>query len=365
MGVNKPNAKLMKKYFLILIAASFYLHACKENEFEELGKESIAATKVLENSKWIRLPDYEYDGSSGSFIDPNGYAFAVGDKGYISGGNFDVNAFVEFNTTSKQYTVKSKIPLDFVTGLASFSIGTMGYVGSGTAMAGGGELYGLTDFFQYNTQTDTWGRKARLPQSLSGAVGFSINGKGYIGVGMIDTVKNNEFGVFETYYYPSRILYEYNPTSECWIKKADFPGDPRIEAVAFTIGDKAYVGTGLKFGRTGALKDFWEYDPKVNKWTRKADFPGASRYDAAGFSVGNKGYIGTGESYRASGPNIFHKDFWEYDPSLDCWQQTEDFPVGGRTQTIYFSTKSKGYVVGGNAEDILYHNALWEFDPSK
>jgi DNA-dependent RNA polymerase auxiliary subunit epsilon len=45
--------------------------------------------------------------------------------------------------------------------------------------------------------------------------------------------------------------------------------------------------------------------------------------------------------------------------------QTDNFPVRERTQTIYFNTKSKGYVVGGNAEDILYQNALWEFDPLK
>ena len=355
----------MKKYFLILIAAGFYLQACKENEFEKVGKETITATKAQENSKWTRLPDYQYDGSSGNWLNPNGYAFAVGDKGYISGGNFDLNAFVEFNTTCKQYTLKSQIPLNFATGLASFSIGPMGYVGSGTGLAPGGELYGLTDFFQYNTQTDTWVRKARLPQSLSGAVGFSINGKGYIGVGMIDTIRKSESAPLETFYYPSKILYEYNPSSDCWIRKADFPGEPRIEAVAFTIGDKAYVATGLKFGRTGALKDFWEYDPKFNKWTRKADFPGTARYDAAGFSVGNRGYIGTGESYRTSVPNIYQEDFWEYDPSKDSWQQTEKFHLGGRAQTIYFSTKSKGYVAGGNALDIAYYNDLWEFDPSK
>jgi hypothetical protein len=52
------------------------------------------------------------------------------------------------------------------------------------------------------------------------------------------------------------------------------------------------------------------------------------------------------------------KDFTEM-------MQTDNFPVRERTQTIYFNTKSKGYVVGGNAEDILYQNALWEFDPLK
>ena len=57
-----------------------------------------------------------------------------------------------------------------------------------------------------------------------------------------------------------------------WIELSDFEGVARSGAVAFTIGDKAYVGTG--YDGTYWLKDFWEYDPLLNNWTRKADFPG-------------------------------------------------------------------------------------------
>ena len=77
-----------------------------------------------------------------------------------------------------------------------------------------------------------------------------------------------------------------------WIELSDFEGLPRTDAVAFTIGNKAYLGTG--YDGTDRLKDFWEYDPLVNQWTKKTDFPGAARNGAVGFGTNSKGYIGTG-----------------------------------------------------------------------
>ena len=48
-------------------------------------------------------------------------------------------------------------------------------------------------------------------------------------------------------------------------------------AVAFSIGSKAYIGTGQD--DSSYYKDFWEYDPATDTWTQKADF-GGDRRDA-------------------------------------------------------------------------------------
>ncbi len=42
-----------------------------------------------------------------------------------------------------------------------------------------------------------------------------------------------------------------------WYSLSDFEGVPRSDAVAFTIGDKAYLGTG--YDGSDRLNDFWEY----------------------------------------------------------------------------------------------------------
>src|SRR4030095_11534791 len=78
-----------------------------------------------------------------------------------------------------------------------------------------------------------------------------------------------------------------------WTQKADFGGTGRHGAVGFSIDGKGYIGTG-SIGRLHYVKDFWEYDPLTNAWTQKADFGGSGRWLAVGFSIGSKGYIGTG-----------------------------------------------------------------------
>src|SRR6266446_4455264 len=79
---------------------------------------------------------------------------------------------------------------------------------------------------------------------------------------------------------------------DTWVQKTDFGGIARHGAVGFSIDSKGYIGTG--YDGTNFHEYFWEYNPVTNAWTQKADFGGEARADAVGFSTGNKGYIGTG-----------------------------------------------------------------------
>src|SRR4051794_36719899 len=79
---------------------------------------------------------------------------------------------------------------------------------------------------------------------------------------------------------------------DTWTQKAGFGGTARNLAVGFSIGNKAYIGTGT--AANGLTNDFWEWDQSTNIWTQKANFDGTARSGAVGFSIGTKGYIGTG-----------------------------------------------------------------------
>jgi len=140
-----------------------------------------------------------------------------------------------------------------------------------------------------------------------------------------------------------------------WIELSDFEGVPRSDAVAFSIGNKAYVGTG--YDGSDRLNDFWEYDSQLNNWTRKADFPGAPRNGAVGFGTDTKGYIGTGYS----GVNRL-KDFWEYDPTTNTWRQIADFGGTARYGAVAFAINNKGYV--GTGDDGNFLKDFWEYDPA-
>ncbi len=140
-----------------------------------------------------------------------------------------------------------------------------------------------------------------------------------------------------------------------WVKRSEFEGNSRTEAVSFTIGDTAYIGTG--FDGTNRYVDFWAYDPVKNFWLQRAQFPGKARNSATGFTVGTKGYITTGYD----GLNRL-ADTWEYNPATNSWTQKADFAGTARYDAVGFGINDKGYVTTGF--DGGYTKDLWEFTPT-
>ena len=228
-------------------------------------------------------------------------------------------------------------------GATSFSIGSKGYIGTG--VTGNGNV---KDFWEYDPSTNTWTQKADFGGSARyGATGFSIGGKGYIGTGVTGNSNVRDF-------------WEYNPVLNAWTKKADFGGVARELATGFSIGSKGYIGTGF-VGSNVFAKDFWEYDPLTDIWTQKADVGNAERYAAVGFSIGNKGYIGTGQ-VAFNGGSYLAKDFWEYNPASNTWNQKADFGGAGRNFATSFSIGTKGYIGTGRVSTST--KDFWEYNPS-
>ena len=228
-------------------------------------------------------------------------------------------------------------------GAISFSIGTDGYYGFGF---GGGLYYEpYNDLMKINLENQTLTQCAELPDTArENAIAFSINGKGYAGLG-------NYGGIFFF-----RDLYEYDPANDEWTKKSDFPGLLQVDLFYLTINNKAYLGFGdiINYGP----HEFWEYDPEKDKWTRKADYPGdmGSR-GVTGFEYDNNGYIGLGRTLMDQ--NL--KDFWKYDPVTDTWSRLADFPGSGRTYAVSFSIDKFGYLgLGASSSGSL--NDFWRYD---
>lgn len=144
-----------------------------------------------------------------------------------------------------------------------------------------------------------------------------------------------------------------HPTPDSWVQRANAGSTPRNNAVAFTIGNKGYIGTGGNAGNI--LKDFWSYDPLTNTWTQLADFGGPARWNALGFAVGDKGYIGTGTLQNGS----WTDDFWEYNPATNQWNAKAPVPGGARNLGVGFSLNGLGYAgLGENKSD------MYRYDPT-
>jgi hypothetical protein len=239
-------------------------------------------------------------------------SFSIGTKGYIGfGDDFNTNGYTnefwEYDPGENNWTQKASFPSS--RGMAvGFSISTKGYIGTGfkdTYSASGYTIQTYQDFWEWDQATNIWTKKADFGGiARSGAVGFSIGNKGYIGTGFGDD--NTLFKDF----------WEWDQATDVWTRKADFGGLARGVAVGFSIGNKGYIGTGYGDGMP-LFKDFWEWDQATNLWTKKVDFGGLARSAAVGFSIGNKGYIGTGVS--GVNPDYAFRDFWEWDQATDVW----------------------------------------------
>jgi hypothetical protein len=262
----------------------------------------------------------------------------------------------------------------------TFTIGSKIYVRSDVEHNGVTVTTGQS-FWQYDTATGTWAQLANFAGGPKhNFVSFSINNKGYIGLGG-DTI-----GISS-----SKLFWEYDPALNTWNKIANFPGSPGYIDAAFSIASKGYLydrdktlweydpstgnwaqktpcpaGTpnmtfaiGNKaYGVVGKL--LYEYDPATDKWTKKTNFGGVARAGAVAFSIGGKGYVGLGNDEYGNPV----KDFWVYNQSLDIWAKVADFPGINRFFTRSAGIGAKGYVLfGSNQYSIDDLNDVWAYTP--
>lgn len=274
---------------------------------------------------------------------------SIGSKGYIGTGTKGClfsKEFWQYDPSTDTWTQKADFGGVGRFWAVGFTIGSKCYIGTGAY--GDSTDIMAKDFWEYDTITNIWTRKADFGGCPRyGAVGFSIGSKGYIGTGLdSDYVGHNDF-------------WEYDPVADTWTQKSDFPGEARGGATGFSTGSKGYVGTGLN-NNTIALKDFWEYDTSNDTWTQKADFGGEARDGASGFSINSDGYIAIGLNIDLYTP---YKDLWEYNVANDNWIQKADYTGYGWYGAVAFSIGSKGYL-GTGSGDTLEYKDFYEYLPS-
>ena len=226
--------------------------------------------------------------------------------------------------------------------LSGSSTITITNLASGTVCSNAVTQFNTVNVIVENTTANDWNTQLDMGGSTrSEAVAFSIGGKAYVGTGKSGTTLLKDF-------------WQFDQLTNTWTQIADFGGTARSSAVGIAIGTKGYVGTG----NDGVAKnDFWEYEPFTNVWTAKANFAGTARYGAIGMTMGNKGYIGTG--YNGS---AYSNDFFVYDPTTNVWTAKTAFPGNARSGATAFSIAGKGYM-GLGKDGTAYYKDFWEYNP--
>ena len=156
-----------------------------------------------------------------------------------------------------------------------------------------------------------WKWKSNFPlNGVLDGTAFSIGNKGYIVAGQ------SPLG-----HADHKNVWEYDPVSDGWIQKADFPGEARSGAFGVSDNTVAYVGFGWAHGQY-YKKDIWRYEVNDDRWTEIPEFPGVERIGAMAFLHGGLLYVGFG--YNDSNKKL--RDFWVFNLSTNQWTRLPDIP---------------------------------------
>ncbi|MDX2361308.1 MAG: kelch repeat-containing protein [Crocinitomicaceae bacterium] len=128
-----------------------------------------------------------------------------------------------------------------------------------------------------------------------------------------------------------------------WSQMNDFPSNKRDDAASFTIGNIAYVGTGMDEGFI-MHSDFYAYDMGTESWSQIQSLPDSARREyASAFSYNGYGYVFGGVNQSGD----YLSDLWRYDPSLDTWEYIGETVLGGRSGAMVIMENDSVYFVGG------------------
>ncbi len=345
-----------------------YIYSLKQSLVIYFFLSFTCYTNSFAQGTWTQLQDFpNVGGRTGAS------SFAIGNEiFYISGLNDTTGPRPEnwaFNTSTNSWT--QKISPQFLPRFfgISFVINGKGYFGSGNlAQTKVSDVVATNDFYEYNSITDNWAIKQAIgPTPRYGAVGFSIGGKGYVGLGANSTFANTLWPMIGTLV---KDILEYNPITDRWLLKVNTGSYGAINAQVFTLNNKAYICGGFVPSNTVNIESFSdgitrkntkEFDPQTYSFISKSNMPDIGRHMAASFSILDRGYIVGGHAE----PEIigipigngiytnYFADVFKYNPYTDTWSNLSNTnPLGFIARSASTTICNYGYVSLGTSFNL-------------
>ena len=291
----------------------------------------------------------EFDGVARS----EAVSFVIGDSAYIGTG-FDgtnrLNDTWKYDPVLNFWIQKADFPGVPRQSAVAFTLNNKGYVGTGYD-----GVNNLKDFYQYDPTANSWMRVADFGGSARyDAVGFAITTKGYVSTGYDGNFLKD--------------LWSYDDVSNTWNQEVGMGGFKRSGAVVFVYNNKAFIVTGNNNGQTATVNDMWMFDPTATPtWTQLRSITNVStesyddgysditRTNAVAFVMGDFAYLTTGNN----GPVM--TTTWQYDIANDLWATKTSFEGVGREGAVAFSVDNEGYVGTGRASNTPYDDFYYFF----
>lgn len=289
-------------------------------------------------------------------------SFSVGDTLYVMGGVTNTNSvlkdFWKYDVNGNSWTQMPDFPGEERYGATSFILGNTGYVATG-----GNDNGYLDDLWQYIPSTAQWVQRNGMPAGSAQhenqrveAYAFVINNKAYLGGG-----NGFVFGANSTNNIAFTDLWEYDPSHNSWSPLSSVPDVGKDLSVAAVLNDKAYIGLGCNVDQTINYKTFWEYDPTTDNWAQKANFPSEHTVDAGAFVYNSEMYVVGGVQLTTL---ALSNEVYKYNPITNVWTLTTSY--GGGAVAGQFTATSGSHIIsgGGYNASIIARNDVWEFTAS-
>lgn len=196
---------------------------------------------------WTSLAEVPND-EAGNVGVLSSVSFAVNGRGYVTmvrrTGGVLTRELLEYNPLLNEWTKRADYP-------GTLDVDGISMVLEGNAFVGlGGVLSASSNWWRYVAKTNTWTKMQNSPTPRKGSASVSYLGNQYVLGGDISNsftpTYSNTIGSYRYTYY------------ESWSSSFALPSftGPRSSHIAFSIGDRLYVGTGYN---GAAMADIQEY----------------------------------------------------------------------------------------------------------
>ncbi len=185
------------------------------------------------------------------------------------------------------------------------------------------------DLWEYDLNEKLWNRRQSFPGELrSNTINFSVEGKGYIGLGMNSS------------YQSLYDLWEYDPTTDNWKEMLEFPRkiDIPFFQAHFVVNNRLFLIPTLFTDL-----EVWVFDPLENNWTDvySEEFEKYKIFQE-GFSLNNTGYfIETLYSEISNKEGIV---LWRYDDLINEMSAEDTILTSRRIEPCSFNIENKLYL---------------------
>ncbi len=210
-----------------------------------------------DSNTWEQVSDF---GGSARY---GATAFSVNNKGYITTGYSKryLKDFWEYDPTTDSWTSKISMGGSKRMFATTFVINDIAYLVGGT---NNGST--VDDFWAFDPSTETWTRKRDITDddddatydddyttiARSNAVVFTVGDTAYLVTGETPSLTSD--------------VWQYDPEKDLWKERNSFDGTTRVGAVGFSVNNRGFIATGGSVsGGSTVYDDLWEFQPYVEE----------------------------------------------------------------------------------------------------